>query len=93
MGATAHRSMPAEAVRIGAQRRRGFLVPAGYDSQAQHLLSGARPNRDAIGARGRLQCNQRIIRISVGYVAHALLLDQMALTRKHFHEAHDELVE
>ena len=44
-----------EAMRIGAQRRRGFLVPTRYGSQAQHLLSGARPQRDAIGARGRLQ--------------------------------------
>ena len=55
MRTTAHSAMQAEAVRFGAQGRRGFLVPAGHGSQAQHLLSGARPQRDAIGARGRLQ--------------------------------------
>jgi len=42
--------MQAELVRIGAQGRRGFLGPAGHGAQAQHLLSGARPQRDAIGA-------------------------------------------
>ena len=47
--------MQAEAVRIGAQARGGFVVPAGHGAQAQHPLSGARPQRDAIGARGRLQ--------------------------------------
>ena len=47
--------MQAELVRIGAQGRRGFLGPAGHGAQAQHLLSGARPQRDAMGARGRLQ--------------------------------------
>jgi nitronate monooxygenase len=58
MRATANRGVQAEAVRIGAQRRRGFFVPAGHRSQAQHFLSGARPQRDAIGARGRLQRRQ-----------------------------------
>jgi len=38
----------AEAVRIGAQGRRGFLVPAGHGAQAQHLLSGARPQRSLL---------------------------------------------
>jgi hypothetical protein len=37
--------MQAESVRIGAQRRRGFLVPAGRGSQAQHIPSGARLQR------------------------------------------------
>jgi len=55
MGATAHPGMQAEAVRVGAQGRRGFLVPAGHGSQAQHLLSSARPQSDAIRARGGLQ--------------------------------------
>jgi len=36
-------------------RRLGFLVPSGHRLQTQYLLSGARPERDAIGARGRLQ--------------------------------------
>ena len=55
MGATAYPSMQAEAMRISAQRPRGFLVPAGHGAQAQHLLSGARPQRNPIGAGGSLQ--------------------------------------
>ena len=55
MRATAHPGMQAEAMRFGAQGCGVFLVPASYRSQAQHLLSSARPQRDAIGARGRLQ--------------------------------------
>ena len=51
----AHPGMQAEAVRIGAQGRRVFFVPTGHRSQAQHLLSGARPQRDAIAAGGGLQ--------------------------------------
>jgi len=35
--------MQAEGVRFGAQDRRGLLVPARHGSQAQHLLSRARP--------------------------------------------------
>jgi hypothetical protein len=38
MGATAHPGMQAEAVRIGAQGRRGFFVPAGHGAQAQKDL-------------------------------------------------------
>ena len=58
MRATAHPGMQAEAVRIGAQRPRGFLVPAGHRAQAQYLLSGARPQRDAIGLQGHeAACN------------------------------------
>lgn len=39
--AAAHPGMQAEAVRLGAQARRGFLIPARCGSQAQHLLSDA----------------------------------------------------
>ncbi|MCZ7563813.1 MAG: hypothetical protein M5U08_08365 [Burkholderiales bacterium] len=70
--------MQAEAVRLGAQGRGGFVVPAGHGAQAEHLLSGARPQRDAIGARGRLQGRERVSRIEVGQVSHALLFEQMA---------------
>lgn len=51
----AHPGMQAEAVRIGAQARGDFVIPAGHVAKAQRLLSGARPQRDSIGARGRLQ--------------------------------------
>ena len=78
MLATAHPGMQAEAVRVGAQAHRGFLIPARHGAQAQHLLSGERPQRDAIAARGGLQGRERVIRIDVGQVTHALLLDKMA---------------
>ena len=55
MRAAAHPGVQAEAVRFGAQGCGGFLVPAWYGSQAQHLLSGTRPQREAIGARGGLR--------------------------------------
>ena len=45
MGATAHPGMQAEAVRLGAQARGSFPVPAGHGAQAQRLLSGARSQR------------------------------------------------
>ena len=53
--AAAHPGVQAEAVRVSSQGCGGFLVAAGHGAQAQHPLSGARPQRDAIGARGRLQ--------------------------------------
>jgi hypothetical protein len=56
--------MQAEAVRIGAQVRRGFLIPAAHRSQAEHLLSGARPQGDAIGARGSLDFFEHRARIA-----------------------------
>ena len=55
MRAAAHRGVQAEPMRIGAQGRRVFFRPAGHRSQAQHPLSGARPQRDAISARRGLQ--------------------------------------
>jgi len=67
----AHPGMQAEAERIGAQARRGFLGPARHGAQAQHLLSGTRPQRDAIAARGRLQGRKRVIRVDVGQIGHA----------------------
>ena len=54
---------------------------AGPGTQAQHLLSGARPQGDAIRARGRLQCPEGIIGIHVGQVGHALLFEQVAQVR------------
>ena len=55
MRATAHRGVQAEALRSGAQVRRVFFVPTGHRSQAQHLLSGSRPQCDAIRARRLLE--------------------------------------
>ena len=66
------------AATLPAQCPRVLLVPAGCGAQAKHLMSGARPQRDAIGARGRMQRRERVIGIDVGQVTHALLLDKMA---------------
>ena len=93
MRATAYPGMQAEAVRISAQGHRISFVPARYGSQAQHLLSRARPQRDAIGAGGGLQGRERVIGIDVGHVGHALLFDQIAQPGQQFHEARNDLVE
>ena len=77
---TTHRGVRAEAVRIG-ETVRDFLVPAVPSSQAQHLLSGAQTRGNVISARCRLQRRQRMIRIRVRQVGHALLFDQMACAR------------
>jgi hypothetical protein len=90
---TAHPGMQAEAVRLGAQGRGGFLRPAGRGAQAQHLLAGARPQRNTIAAGGGLQGRERIIRIHVGQVGHALLFDQIALAGQHSQQARNDLVE
>ena len=92
-GATAHRRMQTEAVRIGAQCWRGGFAATGDGLQAQHLVSGARPKGDSIRAGGGLQGLERVIGIDVGHVSHALLFDEIAVAGQHFHEARDDLGE
>ena len=53
MRTTAYPVMQAEAVRIGAQGHR-YCVPAGHGAQVQYLQSGARPQRNSLGARGTM---------------------------------------
>lgn len=65
MRAAAHAGMQAEAVRLDAQACGGFVVPSRRGSQAQPLLPGTRPQRDAVGAGGRLQGRERVIGIEV----------------------------
>jgi len=48
MRATAHGRMQAEPVRVGAQHRGIFPIPAGNRSQARHLLSGTRLSRPGV---------------------------------------------
>ena len=55
IGALAHRSMEAKAVRVGTQLRGGWPVCARHALQTQHFLPRPWPERDAVGARGRLQ--------------------------------------
>ena len=82
-------------VGFGAQcaLRLGILVTACYSLQAQHLLSGTRSQGDSIRARGRLQGLERVVRIDVCQVGHALLFDQIAYSGEHLHEPRDDLVE
>jgi hypothetical protein len=80
-------------VRIGALCWHGGFASTGDGLQAQHLLSGARPKGNAVGARGGLQGPERVIRIDVGQVAHALLFDEIALAGQHSHDARDDLDE
>ena len=54
IGATAHRRVQAEAVKLGAQAGCGSLIGARQAVQAQHLLSRAWAERDTISARCRL---------------------------------------
>ena len=93
MGRTAHRRVQAEAMRIGAQGWCGRLTSAGDGLQAQHLLSRAWPQGNAVGARGRLQGRERLIGLDAGQITHALLLDEHALTSEQPHEARDDFGE
>jgi len=87
MRAAAH---PVGLLKPCAQGRGGFPVAAGNSAQAQHLLPGAWPQRDVIRARGRLRRQQRIIRIDVAYIPHALLFDQITQADQRFQEARDD---
>jgi len=82
MRAAAHPGMQSEAVRFGAQACGGFVVPAGHGAQTQHLPSDTRPQRNAVGAGGRLQGRERVIGIEVGDVAHALVFQAPSSTRQ-----------
>lgn len=89
----AHHGVQAEAVCIGAQHCPGLLVMAGHRAQAENLLAGARTQGDAMSARGRLQRRQRLLRIRVQPVGHALLLDQTTSPRQQLYQPCDDLVE
>ena len=78
ISATAYRRMQAEAVRVDAARLLGVGRPAGDGLQAQYFLPGVRPQRNAVGAGGRLQGRERAIGLGLGQVAHALLFDEVA---------------
>ena len=73
IGAPAHRRMEAKAVEFGAQVRRGWFVWARHALQAQHLLPRSWPERDAVGAGGRLQGQKRAFPIRFGEVGPVLL--------------------
>jgi hypothetical protein len=91
IGAPAHCRMEAEAVRVGAQTWRGWLVWARQALQAQHFLPRPRPERDAVGLRGCLQGLERVIPIRSVEVVHALLFDEKPLAGQQPHDARDDL--
>ena len=61
--------------------------------QCEHLVPGAWPKGDAIGARGRLQGRERVVATDAGQVGHGLLFDQMALAGQPAQDARDDLDE
>ena len=69
--------------------RRG--VALGQAVPAQHFVSRAGPQRDAVGAGSRLQRRERAISFDLSEVVRALLLDEQALTGQQAHEARDDL--
>src|SRR3954447_1457404 len=75
MSATAYCRMQAETVRVDAARLLGVGRPAGDGLQAQYLLPCGWPQRNAIGAGGRLQGRERAIRLGLRQVGYALLFD------------------
>ena len=93
VGATTHRRAQAEAVRVGAQWDRGLLGSGGNGLQAQHYLPRAGSERDAIGARGRLQGGKRAVRVDLGEVSQALLFNERVLSGQQPHAARDDLEE
>ena len=59
--------------------------------QAEHLLPRARPQGDAVSARGRLQRCERVIAIELGEIGHAFFFDERALARQALQDAPDDL--
>ena len=97
LGGTAHPRVQAEAVGVGAQwlcHRRGA---ARCVLQAQHFASRPRPERDAVGAGGRLQRCEHVFRINdsvrVRHISHALFFDQVPLAGQQPQHARDDLAE
>jgi len=93
ISATAYCRMQAKTVRVDAARLRGVARSAGDGLQAQYFLPCVWPQRNAIGAGGRLQGRERAIRLGLGQVAHALLFDEVAGARQQLDDALDDPVE
>jgi hypothetical protein len=74
-------------MRVDAARLRGVGRLAGDGLQAQYFLPGPGPQRNAVGARGRLQARERAIRIDLAQLTHPLFFDQIALARQPLHDA------
>src|SRR5262245_15621163 len=68
-----------------------MIVWARHALQAQHLLPRSWPERDAVGAGGRLQGQKRAFPIRFGEVGPVLLFDEKTLLGKPPHDACDDL--
>ena len=69
----------------------GWRWSTGYGLQTEHFLPRARPKRDAVSARGRLQRRERAIRLDVAQVGHPLFFDEVALAGQALQDAGDDL--
>ena len=78
-------------MRVGAQGFTGWRCSARHALQAEHLLPGARPKRDAVSAGGRLQRRARMIGLDLPQVGHPLFFDKMTLAGQPLQDAGEDL--
>src|SRR3954447_21934171 len=93
MGVTAYCRMQAETVRVDAARLLRVGRSAGDGLQAQYLLPRVWPQRNAVGAGGRLQGRERAIGLGLRQVGHALLFDEVAGAGQQLDDALDDPLE
>ncbi len=75
----AHRRVEAEPLLVDTALWRILRLEAGDGLQAQHLLTRARSECNAIGTSGRLQRRHGVIGfIRFGHISHTLLFNQIA---------------
>ncbi len=82
-----HFGMEAKALLVDTALRRERRHSVRDALQGEYFLPGARPECDAVGAGGRLQGGQGAFGIGIGYIGHALLLNQIAFARQQSYES------
>ena len=88
-----HFGVEAESLLVGAAFLGRLRIKAGDGLHAQHLLTCAWTECNAVGAGRRLQrCHGRI-RIGFGHIHHTRLFDQIAKARQQLHDSFYDLVE
>lgn len=60
----------------------GWRSGGGGGGQAQHLLPGAWPKGNTVGAGGGLQEPERVVGIGIGEVSHAFVFHEIAKARQ-----------
>jgi len=89
----AHLGVEAEPLFVGTALLRGLALVAGNGLQGQHFLTRPGPERDAVGAGGRLQGRHGGIRIGLGHVNHGVFFNEIASTCQPLHDPFDDLIE